>query len=949
MSLRGGPGTGNEAGLEPAPGEAASERSASAGESSSAAHVLSADELLALVEPGTEWIWETDHELRFSWLSSNYQDATGIAPDSVLGHFRFDFLRRVAKGSADAEAHLADLEARRPFRNFVYELSGGKPECRWVAITGYPRFGGDGAFIGYRGIGRNVTAVAAAVHELESGHVRIARDAGRAKVISDSLAGESHAERMMAALNVMKDAFCYYDSSDRLVLYNEAMLDLYRGLADVIRPGICYEDLYDIGMARGLWVTDGDDPAQLREQMLSRRRNERQWQATVKTSEGRWVMHREMRTEDGGAIGISTDVTDLKQRQEEADRANETASLLVSDLERTLDSLRMGVVLLDASLNAQIINKAFYDIWKIGPADVSVGSPFRALMDVNRNNGIYDVAEDRWEGYVASRLAEIKAGDVAPREFARADGRTMIYSVTALSGGRRLVSYYDVTEMKNREADLADAKDKAAELFSNLRRMVDSMSIGIVVLDPELKTEIINQAFYDLWRIDPAKVAEGSTFRDLMEASRGIDAHGIDDADWQAHIATRESELRSGRTASRELERSDGRAMICNMAPLSGGKVLVSYVDVTEMKDREAELADALEKSKLAEAVIDGVRDPVFVKDSQLKFVIANRAFSDMFGLDPEAMVGRSDRDFFPDSEAARFAAAERQVLATGEALEFEEDAQFSGADRTRIVRKNRISTSSGKDYVAGFLFDVTEMKRRELEADEARRQLADVLERMPAAVVIYDRADNLLFANRKMQESLPALEGIWQKGTHAARRFRSRPFRRLLPLQRRFRRSTSSTMSTKRAGSRESLRAIICGISSSSAGTPTAAGTRPTTCVPMTAHSSGCASTSPNSSGGKRRCATRCARSTCSGTCSTSCPSPPSSRRTICASNMSTRPGPRFPGFPRKRRSATPIWSCSAATRRKPTRRATPRPAPAARSWRRKSQSSTATAPSGS
>ena len=122
------------------------------------------------------------------------------------------------------QAHLADLEARRPFRNFVYELNGGKPECRWVSITGYPRFGGDGAFIGYRGIGRNVTAVAAAVHELES-EARPHRPRRRSgqKVISDSLAGESHAERMMAALNVMKDAFCYYDSDDRLVLYNEAI------------------------------------------------------------------------------------------------------------------------------------------------------------------------------------------------------------------------------------------------------------------------------------------------------------------------------------------------------------------------------------------------------------------------------------------------------------------------------------------------------------------------------------------------------------------------------------------------------------------------------------------------------------------------------------------------------------------------------------------------------
>ena len=63
--------------------------------------------------------------------------------------------------------------------------------------------------------------------------------------------------------------------------------------------------------------------------------------------------------------------------------------------------------------------------------------------------------------------------------------------------------------MKNREAELADAKDQAAELFSNLRRMVDSMSIGIIVLDADLKTEIINQAFYDLWADRPGEGAGG--------------------------------------------------------------------------------------------------------------------------------------------------------------------------------------------------------------------------------------------------------------------------------------------------------------------------------------------------------------------------------------------------------------------------------------------------------
>ena len=35
----------------------------------------------------------------------------------------------------------------------------------------------------------------------------------------------------------------------------------------------------------------------------------------------------------------------------------------------------------------------------------------------------------------------------------------------------------------------------------------------------------------------------------------------------------------------------------------------------------------------------------------------------------------------------------------------------------------------------------------------------------MPAGVVIYDRDDNFVFANRKLQESLPALKSIWQPG----------------------------------------------------------------------------------------------------------------------------------------------------------------------------------------
>ena len=129
------------------------------------ARTVSIGELRELIGVGSDWIWETDNELRFSWLSGNYEEITGIPPARMLGHFRFDFLRKALKGGDSAAAHLADLEARRPFRDFVYELAGGREDCRWIATSGYPRFDDDGAFLGYRGVGRNVTWLVAPLDE----------------------------------------------------------------------------------------------------------------------------------------------------------------------------------------------------------------------------------------------------------------------------------------------------------------------------------------------------------------------------------------------------------------------------------------------------------------------------------------------------------------------------------------------------------------------------------------------------------------------------------------------------------------------------------------------------------------------------------------------------------------------------------------------------------------
>ena len=173
----------------------------------------------------------------------------------------------------------------------------------------------------------------------------------------------------------------------------------------------------------------------------------------------------------------------------------------------------------------------------------------------------------------------------------------------------------------------------------------------------------------------------------------------------------------------------------------------------------------ALERSRLAEAVLNSVKDPIFVKDENLHFVFANEAFAALSGISPEQMIGRPGSDFVAADSSRGLRAVGTAGARDRRTIRGEENLDFAGIGRSRVVRKHRVEFGSGKRYVACLVFDVTEMKRRETEAEEARRRLADVLELLPAGVVIYDRDDKFVLANRKLQDSLPGLKAVWQPG----------------------------------------------------------------------------------------------------------------------------------------------------------------------------------------
>ena len=115
------------------------------------------ERLRDFVESASDWFWETDAELRYSYFSERYREATGVAPESRIGRRRGDY-RLEGSGDGDWHAHLADLAARRPFRDFVFAYVDAEGQRRVAKVSGRPVFNDRGHFSGYRGVGRDITA-----------------------------------------------------------------------------------------------------------------------------------------------------------------------------------------------------------------------------------------------------------------------------------------------------------------------------------------------------------------------------------------------------------------------------------------------------------------------------------------------------------------------------------------------------------------------------------------------------------------------------------------------------------------------------------------------------------------------------------------------------------------------------------------------------------------------
>jgi PAS domain S-box-containing protein len=107
-------------------------------------------------EASSDWFWEQDSELRFTYFSPTAYREPGRTTEDYLGKTR----QELVLGGVTSEQwrqHQAALDARRAFRDFRYQRRDLDGSVRHLSISGKPVFDATGRFRGYAGNARDIT------------------------------------------------------------------------------------------------------------------------------------------------------------------------------------------------------------------------------------------------------------------------------------------------------------------------------------------------------------------------------------------------------------------------------------------------------------------------------------------------------------------------------------------------------------------------------------------------------------------------------------------------------------------------------------------------------------------------------------------------------------------------------------------------------------------------
>jgi len=571
---------------------------------------------------------------------------------------------------------------------------------------------------------------------------------------------ENTRRRLVDAIESLDEPFAAFDADERLVVCNNAYRQRMRNVARAVTPGEKFEDGIRDYIEAGHMLSAEGNHAQAIADTLALFRSGRV-DREIPTHGGRWTRLLNRRTSDGGTVSLLPDITDIKVREAELVETRAT-------MQAVLDNMGDGAALYAPDGGLLFHNAAFRRLLDLDETTIAAHP---SLGDIGRYQllrGDFGSPADV-EAEAARRTALVLSGSGTPFIRTGRDGRMLEVTSHALADGRLLVTYRDITELKQREQELERSR-------SDLQTMLNEMPDAMVVYDADGKWLFLNDAlvkFHDMSRETLANLPDVWSMLGY-EIDRGD--FGVMDAQRRAEFMASQRRLFETGSDGWTLMKRGDRTLQFTLTVLANGWRLVMHRDVTELENARAE---ATRQRERFDDAIKALPSGFSIHDGGGRLIVWNDAYETFAGGGGAGLLARGMPHEEMLREMLRRGLVRPDNAARGEAwiAEMVAHHRTSFGEREMSTREGRwiriAKHPTREGGVVTLVTDLSDTKTRERELETARDDVAEARERLILAmeamddgIAFLDSDEKLILCNEAYRRFMQHMPEIVAPGT---------------------------------------------------------------------------------------------------------------------------------------------------------------------------------------
>lgn len=299
-------------------------------------------------------------------------------------------------------------------------------------------------------------------------------------------------------------------------------------------------------------------------------------------------------------IALVRDIAVRKRRETKLEEAAWSAEVKEGRLASAIEAASTGFIIYDSDNRVVMCNAALREQFPFLADKLVPGVTYEELVRAAVLGGHLDTEGEDPETWMRREIEKRNAQTNGEGIVRFVDGRWMLHRGRRTPTGERIGVVTDITELKQHEERLREAKREAERAEARLASAVEAISEGFVIYDENDRLVRANAAFTRLLGNDADIKKPGMTFEEIV---RRLVARGRFDTEGEAPEAWIQKQLamrRSGQMVETIVRFTDGRWMLRRDRRTPQGEMIGIRSDITAFKEQEAALMQARAEAEAA-------------------------------------------------------------------------------------------------------------------------------------------------------------------------------------------------------------------------------------------------------------------------------------------------------------------------------------------------------------